>query len=400
MNEDGQQERIFNDNPYDTRKTDKTTMRLYYVSLVLSVTMIALGMYFNNILDILIALGVTIVVLITMSHDRKFIHIPPMMIIMIMVCMICSSISGLVFEVGVMGIIEDVLIGAMLSLIGFICAYLALGKIPGFSNEKPLLISIEAFTFGVAAYSIFTMIVKYTGELVDISMDYNDMFNSMAYVTLGSLAISLLFYLDKSSLFKHTVFNFMYNNQETLGVKSENDRLEAENLIRRGESDTLEFKSTLRTNLKTGEKDTRLEKAVLKTLTAFLNTEGGTLLIGVTDEGEILGIDEESFDNRDKMNLHMTNLISSQIGDEFLPYIRFKLIEFEDKAVMKVVCKRCDIPVFLKDGKTEQYYVRSGPSSVELTGSDMVKYVGRKQKVRKLRMHVEVPHAPVDVNEE
>ena len=400
MNEDGQQERIFNDNPYDTRKTDKTTMRLYYVSLVLSVTMIALGLYFSNILDILIALGVTIVVLITMSHDRKFIHIPPMMIIMIMVCMICSSISGLVFEVGVMRIIEDVLIGAMLSLIGFICAYLALGKIPGFSNEKPLLISIEAFTFGVAAYSIFTMIVKYTGELVDISMDYNDMFNSMAYVTLGSLAISLLFYLDKSSLFKHTVFNFMYNNQETLGVKSENDRLEAENLIRRGESDTLEFKSTLRTNLKTGEKDKRMEKAVLKTLTAFLNTEGGTLLIGVTDDGEILGIDEESFDNRDKMNLHMTNLISSQIGDEFLPYIRFKLIEFEDKAVMKVVCKRCDIPVFLKDGKIEQYYVRSGPSSVELTGSDMVKYVGRKQKVRKLRMHVEVPHAPVDVNEE
>ena len=400
MNEDGQQERIFNDNPYDTRKTDKTTMRLYYVSLVLSVTMIALGLYFSNILDILIALGVMIVVLITMSHDRKFIHIPPMMIIMIMVCMICSSISGLVFEVGVMRIIEDVLIGAMLSLIGFICAYLALGKIPGFSNEKPLLISIEAFTFGVAAYSIFTMIVKYTGELVDISMDYNDMFNSMAYVTLGSLAISLLFYLDKSSLFKHTVFNFMYNNQETLGVKSENDRLEAENLIRRGESDTLEFKSTLRTNLKTGEKDKRMEKAVLKTLTAFLNTEGGTLLIGVTDDGEILGIDEESFDNRDKMNLHMTNLISSQIGDEFLPYIRFKLIEFEDKAVMKVVCKRCDIPVFLKDGKTEQYYVRSGPSSVELTGSDMVKYVGRKQKVRKLRMHVEVPHAPVDVNEE
>ena len=400
MNEDGQQERIFNDNPYDTRKTDKTTMRLYYVSLVLSVTMIALGLYFSNILDILIALGVTIVVLITMSHDRKFIHIPPMMIIMIMVCMICSSISGLVFEVGVMGIIEDVLIGAMLSLIGFICAYLALGKIPGFSNEKPPLISIEAFTFGVAAYSIFTMIVKYTGELVDISMDYNDMFNSMAYVTLGSLAISLLFYLDKSSLFKHTVFNFMYNNQETLGVKSENDRLEAENLIGRGESDTLEFKSTLRTNLKTGEKDKRMEKAVLKTLTAFLNTEGGTLLIGVTDDGEILGIDEESFDNRDKMNLHMTNLISSQIGDEFLPYIRFKLIEFEDKAVMKVVCKRCDIPVFLKDGKTEQYYVRSGPSSVELTGSDMVKYVGRKQKVRKLRMHVEVPHAPVDINEE
>ena len=212
--------------------------------------------------------------------------------------------------------------------------------------------------------------------------------------------ISTIFYLDKSALFKHTVFNFMYNNQETLGVRSENDRLEAEHLIGLGESDTLEFKSTLRTNLKTGEKDKRMEKAVLKTLTAFLNTEGGTLLIGVTDDGDIIGIDEESFDNRDKLNLHMTNLISSQIGDEFLPYIRFKLIDFDEKAIMRVVCKRCNIPVFLKDGKVEQYYVRSGPSSVELTGSDMVKYVGRKQKVKKLRVQMDIPHTPVDSMEE
>ena len=387
-------------NPYDTRKTDKTTMRLYYATLILSVAMIAIGIYFNSVLDILIAAGVMTVTLVTINHDRKFIHVPPMMMIMIMTCMICSTISGIVFEVGIMRIVQYILIGIMLSLVGFVCAYLALGKIPGFSNEKPLLISMEAFTFGVAIFSIFTIIGRYVGELFGITLDYADMFNNMAYVTIGSLFISTLFYLDKSALFKHTVFNFMYNNQETLGVRSENDRLEAEHLIGLGESDTLEFKSTLRTNLKTGEKDKRMEKAVLKTLTAFLNTEGGTLLIGVTDDGDIIGIDEESFDNRDKLNLHMTNLISSQIGDEFLPYIRFKLIDFDEKAIMRVVCKRCNIPVFLKDGKVEQYYVRSGPSSVELTGSDMVKYVGRKQKVKKLRVQMDIPHTPVDSMEE
>ena len=173
-----------------------------------------------------------------------------------------------------------------------------------------------------------------------------------------------------------------------------------EHLITLGESDTLEFKSTLRTNLKTGEKDKRMEKAVLKTLVAFLNSEGGTLLIGVTDDGDILGVDEESFDNRDKLNLHMTNLISSQIGDEFLPYIRFKLIEFEDRAVMRVVCKRCRTPVFLRENKTEQYYVRSGPSSVELIGSEMVKYIGSKQNVKKLRMRLDGPDAPWGTSEE
>ena len=165
----------------------------------------------------------------------------------------------------------------------------------------------------------------------------------------------------------------------------------------------MEFKSTLRTNLKTGEKDKRMEKAVLKSITAFLNSDGGTLLVGVADDGTILGIDEESFDNRDKLNLHMTNLISSQIGDDYLPYIRFKLISFgenDEKAVMKVVCKTSPIPVFLKDGKTEQYYVRSGPSSVELLGSDMIRYIGRKQSVRNLKVRAGIPHAVDEINEE
>lgn len=386
-------------NPFDMQKMDSTTMKLYWISIAISVIMIPIGILFESITDVVVAAIAILVTLVTIKHDRMFIHIPPMIIILILVSMILSTMSGIIFETGFMDMFRDVLLGVILSLVGFICAYLALGKMPGFSDEKPVLISLEAFCFGVASYAIFATIARYVSVFIPLPIDYVDMFDSLAYVIIGSFTISLLFCLDKSSFFKHTVFNFMYNNQEALGVRSENERLEIENLITLGESDTLEFKSTLRTNLKTGEKDKRMEKAVLKTLTAFLNSEGGTLLIGVTDDGEILGIDEHSFDNRDKLNLHMTNLISSQIGDEFLPFIRFKLVEFEDKAVMKVVCKRCNIPVFLKENKTEQYYVRSGPSSVELTGSDMIKYIGSKQKVRKLRMRMECPCAPEDIEE-
>jgi hypothetical protein len=38
-----------------------------------------------------------------------------------------------------------------------------------------------------------------------------------------------------------------------------------------GESDQVEFKATLRINLHTGQKDVRMETAVLKTIAAFLN---------------------------------------------------------------------------------------------------------------------------------
>lgn len=121
-----------------------------------------------------------------------------------------------------------------------------------------------------------------------------------------------------------------------------------------------------------------MEKAVLKTLVAFMNTDGGTLLIGVSDDGSVCGVDLESFENRDKLNLHLTNLISSQIGNGFLPYISFDMVDFDDRSVVRVRCLVSPKPVFLKDGKTEMYFVRSGPSSVELTGMSLINYVNNR----------------------
>ena len=148
------------------------------------------------------------------------------------------------------------------------------------------------------------------------------------------------------------------------------------------------------TNLQTGEIDKRMEKAVLKTITAFLNTDGGTLLVGVEDNGNIMGIDIERFENRDKLNLHVTNIIASQIGNEFIPFIKFEQIDYgkrddgKDRIVMRFDCTPTSTPAFLKNTKekTETFFVRSGPSSVELTGNDLINYVMNRRKTgKKLR---------------
>ena len=77
----------------------------------------------------------------------------------------------------------------------------------------------------------------------------------------------------------------------------------AEELIRQRESKTLEFKSTLRWNLKEDLKDDkRITHAALKTIAAFLNTEGGDLLLGVADDGTIMGIEHDRLENDDKFN--------------------------------------------------------------------------------------------------
>ena len=146
-------------------------------------------------------------------------------------------------------------------------------------------------------------------------------------------------------------------------------------LIKKGETEKIEFKSTLRTNLHIQQYDKNIEYSILKTISAFLNTEGGILLIGVSDIGEINGIEKDKFPSNDKFNLHFTNLIKEYIGNENLPYLNFELILIEGKNIMKVNCLKSNKPVFLKFNKIEDFYVRVGSSTVQITGSKLVEYI-------------------------
>jgi len=146
-------------------------------------------------------------------------------------------------------------------------------------------------------------------------------------------------------------------------------------LLRQGESETLEFKSTMRKNLKTGKNGKEIEIAWLKGLVGFMNTHGGILLIGVDDDANILGIDEDEFENEDKILLHFKNLISQHIGLEFSNYINLIINQIEDKTILVIECERADRPAFLYNKNTEDFYIRSGPASVRLTVSKVLKYV-------------------------
>src|SRR5262249_5865593 len=76
-------------------------------------------------------------------------------------------------------------------------------------------------------------------------------------------------------------------------------------VLRGGESATVEFKSSLRVNLHTRNRDAKIEHAVLKTIAAFLNSDGGILVVGVDDKGIPLGLDADGFQSEDKMLQHL-----------------------------------------------------------------------------------------------
>jgi hypothetical protein len=146
-------------------------------------------------------------------------------------------------------------------------------------------------------------------------------------------------------------------------------------IIEHGEGPEVEFKSTIRMNLHTKKPGKEIELAWLKSIAAFLNTNGGILLLGVTDSGEITGLDQDVFENEDKCKLHFKNLIAQHVGTVLSKYIRFQIVPVKDKTVGVVVCDRSTEPVFLKTNKSEAFYIRNGPSSDELPVSIALNYI-------------------------
>jgi hypothetical protein len=158
-----------------------------------------------------------------------------------------------------------------------------------------------------------------------------------------------------------------------------------EDLIAEGESDELEFKSTLRWDVKERSVNRKLEEVILKTVAAFANSQGGTLLIGVRDDGEVLGLEPDyqslGGGDRDKFELHLRNLLNQQFGTGFVTSrIAIKFHALGEKEVCQIDASPAREPVILKlkdrNGlATEKFYARSGNSSQEIPLSEMSAYI-------------------------
>ena len=143
------------------------------------------------------------------------------------------------------------------------------------------------------------------------------------------------------------------------------------------ENTTVELKQTLRLDIKTNNSEKHIETSALKTIPAFMNTDGGILLIGVSDDGEVTGMDHEieqfHKDSQDHFKLWFGKLLDRRIGKEFINKIEFELVLVKEKYVLKVECSAitegngCYL-----DGK--DFYVRRHAYSEKLEGSDLVIY--------------------------
>jgi predicted HTH transcriptional regulator len=180
--------------------------------------------------------------------------------------------------------------------------------------------------------------------------------------------------------------NFLSNITITQETTSE---VSIEDMIEEGESNELEFKSSLRWSYQAESVDKKLESVILKSISAFSNGEGGTLIMGVDDDGKVLGLDHDYTSlngDKDEFELHLRNLVNDAFGKNFATSaITIKFYQINEMEFCKVVIKKGDKPLYLKvvDGngnKTEKFYVRSGNASQELGISDITEYITSRFK--------------------
>ena len=158
-----------------------------------------------------------------------------------------------------------------------------------------------------------------------------------------------------------------------------------EDLIAEGESDELEFKSTLRWDVKEGMINKKLEEVIMKTVAAFANSQGGTLLIGVGDDGEVIGLEPDYHSlggvDCDKFELHLRNLLNEQFGKGFVANkVVIKFHGIGGKEVCQIETAAAKEPVIMKvkdkNGQViEKFYARSGNSSQEISLSEINLYM-------------------------
>ena len=159
-------------------------------------------------------------------------------------------------------------------------------------------------------------------------------------------------------------------------------------MIHSGEHGFLEFKSTMRWNWKENRLDKKMEEIILKTIASFSNAEGGKLLIGVTDEGDILGLESDysSFKeaNKDHFELHLRNIVNNSFGKEFGATslnVRFPIVN--DIEICEIDIKAGRAPLYCEvsdkyGSNQKKFYVRSGNSSQELDIEETASYIKKR----------------------
>lgn len=154
-------------------------------------------------------------------------------------------------------------------------------------------------------------------------------------------------------------------------------------LVGRKESARLELKETSRWHVQANMHHKDIELEVLKSIAGFLNKDGGTLLIGVSDSNELTGFDRDFalFKSQrqsphDAFELWLTGQLDELIGPAITAsFVRAGFEVVSDMDVFRVDVEPSDTPAYVRWDGDELFFVRTNNRTRRMKTQEATKYI-------------------------
>jgi len=241
-------------------------------------------------------------------------------------------------------------------------AYILIGLAFGLFVIQPLAISLHMYDMqGDNGNWWKYLLASYQQEVS--SWDLDQAIIKLLFGLLG-IALSLMF-MVRQKIFQLTT--------------KRNKLEEIRELIAAGENQQVEFKSTLRWDLRQFKPNKALEDVVAKTIAGFMNTQGGHLFIGIDDDGEPLGLIEDyrclKKPGRDGFEQYIMQLVSTKLGTNYCALVGVSFYQIEGLDVCHLEIKRAHSPVYLHQDDRSHFYIRTGNGTRELDIPEALNYI-------------------------
>lgn len=153
-------------------------------------------------------------------------------------------------------------------------------------------------------------------------------------------------------------------------------------LIKQEEHEMLEFKSTLRWDIKGNKVNKLMEKSVFKTVAAFMNTDGGSIVLGVGDKKNLVGLEYDYASlgkpNSDGLENHFSHVFHSMIGSQFRYKVKLNWVAYQGKECCIINVGPSSVPVYLRYNGREEFFIRTGNATTSLELSEATAYMKKR----------------------
>ncbi len=184
------------------------------------------------------------------------------------------------------------------------------------------------------------------------------------------------------------IYSFLHKRLQRIDLLRMELNKDIAAIIQPGEGPLLEFKSTFRWDIEQSRTNRQLEGVVLKSLAGFLNSSfGGTLLIGVADDGKIIGLENDfqtlKKQNEDGFEQAIMTAIAANLGADLCSHVSILFHVIGNQTICRLIVSPSARPVFLNQGNIPKLYVRTGGATRDLNIQEALEFAPIRWKLSK-----------------